>query len=122
MSSSRRVNEFSATIQRNPAPDVPATWTLADPDGPLLTIRSLAGQDAGPDDLVLPANVQLSANPTLHAFFDNSVMELFVDGALCFTTRFYHRNKQQPVATLCLPGSYTVTSGGTYSLQTIWPV
>ncbi len=121
LSSSRRINEFTATLQQNARPDIASTCILADPAGPLVTIRSHAGQEASPADITLPANTPLSKNPTLHIFFDNSVLELFLDNSLCFTKRFYTRDPKQPVATLILPGSYTTIEPTAYTLKPIWP-
>ena len=88
LSSPDRINEFTATLQRNSRPDIPAVCTLADADGPLLTIRSAREKGAsltGAGDLWVPQDTSLAASAALHVFFDNSVLELFLDDTLCFT-------------------------------------
>ena len=123
LSSPDRINEFTATLQRNSRPDIPAVCTLADADGPLLTIRSAREKGAsltGAGDLWVPQDTSLAASAALHVFFDNSVLELFLDDTLCFAHRFYKRDKE-PVANLNLSGSYTVASPSSYTLNSIWP-
>ena len=119
------VQEFTATLRRQPGVTTPPVHFVRDAIGPLLAIRGGPVEGAtisGPDDLVVPPGTSLSETPTLHAFFDNSVLELFVDGTLCFTHRFYSRSPQTPIATVTLPRTFTVEQPRTYAIQSIWPV
>ena len=119
-----QIHEFTATLQQQPAAAGPAApYILRDATGPLLEIRS-GDAIALTDETAArtPIDAHLPNSAPLHAFFDNSVLELFLGDNLCFTHRFYRRDPSTPVATLTLPGNRLVVSPRALSLRGIWPV
>ncbi len=99
------------------------TYTIADPAGPLVELRFRAGQGAtivliGDRRVEVPGGLGESAS--LHLFCDNSVIEVFLDGRVCVTQRFYARTAGQPVVRLTLPGPWSVAKPQSFPIRTIW--
>lgn len=123
-----RVHEFLATMTRSSGPA--ANYLVKDASGPLLNLRSNPTQDQrtlhisfsnGIQPITVPLPAALPGSTKVHAFLDNSVLEIFVDDRFCITHRFYDRQADTPIATLTLAGSYTVTKPQTFALKAIWP-
>jgi len=119
--------EFLATLQQASGPLTP--FQLSDSTGLLLEVRSDPSQTprtlrlrpGNGEEMVIPMPGSLSPEAELHAFFDNSVLEIFIDRCFCITHRFYGRTANQPIASLVLPGTYTVANPQSFSLRRIWP-
>ena len=59
--------------------------------------------------------------PVVHAFIDNSVVELFLGNSHCFTHRFYTRTPGVPILSLTLPPDLSTCKPATFSVKSIWP-
>jgi beta-fructofuranosidase len=122
------VNELLATLE---AASSPSPSAVSDSSGLLLALRSDPAQDPhtlqlsfgnGITPIIVPLAEPLGRQAKIHAFIDNSVLELFIDGRYCITHRFYSRTPDKAVATITLSGSYVVTRPTTFALRPIWPV
>lgn len=121
------VQEFVAllTVKDHPLPtSAEPDFLLADPGGPLLAVSV----DHAQSPLALRINGMditlqkpLSPEARLHVFFDNSVVELFLDDRLAFTHRFYQRDAKVPIVALTLSQSRTVRPSGVFGITPIWP-
>lgn len=126
-------HEFLATLLQSPAtqsrPQPP--FLVSDTTGTLLEIQSDPAQDLrtlrvsfsnGVEPIVIPLPAPLSAQARVHAFFDSSVLEIFLDDRFCITHRFYSRTPDKPIATITLAGIRSVARPQTFALSPIWPV
>ncbi len=124
-----QIHELLATFEATSG--APMLRLVSDSSGALLALRSAPAQDSrtlqvsfsngvGPITITIPA--PLGKQATLHAFIDNSVLELFIDSRFCVTHRFYSRAADKPIATITLAGRYTIATPGTYTLNPIWPI
>ncbi len=119
---SNTAQEFSCVLH---AASSPTPYTLTDPTGPILEIRSDHHQDPLTirlNEIEIKIPERLPARAALQVFIDNSVIEVFVDNRFCITRRFYARNPTQPVATLTIAGASRVTRPQSFPLQPIWPL
>ena len=123
------VHEITAKLAQATAGTAP--YNVLDRDGTLLAVVSNAAQDPltlhisfgnGVQPIVVALPAPLSSTASLHAFFDNSVLELFIDNRFCITHRFYSRPADQPVATISIAGLRKVVEPQTYALTPIWAV
>ncbi|WP_263382959.1 glycoside hydrolase family 32 protein [Granulicella arctica] len=123
-----RINEIIATIET--ADTKPAAHSTANVLGGLLSLRSDPTQDPntlhlsfsnGIPPIMIPLPSPLGKRASLHAFIDNSVLEIFIDGRFCLTHRFYSQQAGEPLATITVAGSYSVASSQTHGLHPIWP-
>ena len=121
-----QAHELVATLEQTATT---SPYQLSDATGALLAVRSDLTQNpqtlliAFSNDtpaIIIPLPAPLPAKANLHAFVDNSVLEVFVDDRFCITHRFYSRTAGQPIATITLAGSYQVTGPKTYALTSIW--
>ncbi len=121
-----RVQEFTATLEETHDGNVAPPYLLSDANGPLFAIQngdtSIGGfrTEGMPVSMIRPP-MQLPDRSSLQVFFDNSVVEVFLNGQFCHTYRFYSRSRKAPVLTLLLPSS-RVLNPRSYALQSIWPV
>lgn len=121
-----KVNEYSlvpAEPQNGPV-RIPFAPGPRDAIGPVLDIHFADQKNVvitGSDNLA----VNLPSTPldkaAIHVFIDNSVIELFVGDAICYTHRFYHRSTNSPILSLTLPRDLVSAKAQTFSLQSIWP-
>jgi beta-fructofuranosidase len=114
--------EFSCVLQAFTGSGSPTPYTLSDPTGPILEIRSDPHQDPLTlriNDIEIKIPERLPSAAGLHVFLDNSVIEIFVDSRFCVTQRFYARSAN-PVATLTIAGPCTVARPQSFPLKTIW--
>jgi beta-fructofuranosidase len=114
--------EFRCVIQTANAGE-PLPYRITDPIGVLVEIRSDKNQPPRTllvDDVVLELPEPLPAQAGLHLFFDNSVIEIFVDSRFCITRRFYARTSDKPIVTLTFPGQPRVVRPQSFSLKSIW--
>ncbi len=129
---SGQVHEFVATLEQTASASAPKTapYEVRDPHGTILTVQSDREIDPrtlrfefgnGIAPIIVPMPGPLGPRVQLHAFMDNSVLEIFVDDRFCVTHRFYGRNTGKPIATLSLAREYTVVRPQTFALRSIWP-
>jgi len=121
--------EFFCVIQAANSGE-PLPYSITDPIGPLIEIRSVANQDpltlritgaaTEEKEIVIPLPERLPAQAGLHLFIDNSVIEIFIDSRFCVTRRFYNRTSGKPVITLAVPGPCKIARPQSFSLHSIW--
>jgi beta-fructofuranosidase len=117
--------EFSCVLQSSTSGGSPTPYTLSDPTGPILEIRSNPHQNPLTlrlNDIEIPIPERLPAQAGLHVFIDNSVVEIFVDSRFCITQRFYRRDTltRKPIATLTFATPCRITRPQSFSLNSIW--
>ncbi len=121
-------HEFLLTLQ--PATGSAQPIELADATGKVLSVHSNSADethtlrftsDGGANQIAVPLAGPLAPGATLHAFIDNSVLEIFIDKRVCYTHRFYTRDAAQSILTLTLPGQWRAGAQQTFALDRIWP-
>jgi beta-fructofuranosidase len=121
-------NEMLTTYERTAG--APTQRSISDASGPLLELRSDPAQDPhslkvgfgnGVAAITIPLLAPLGKQVDIHAFADNSVIEIFVDSRFCVTHRFYSRATDQAIATITVAGSYAVSKPRSFALEAIWP-
>lgn len=116
--------EFLCTLQSASSAAAPAQpYSIADTAGPLVEIHFKTDQSPTTvliDDRRIEVPGGLGDRSSLQLFCDNSVVEIFLGGRICVTRRFYSRTPSQPVVTLTLPGSWSVSKPQSFPIKTIW--
>lgn len=124
-STAGRIQEFTATAGKRSGSSDASPFRVTDAAGLLLAIDF-----TGPDGVVLldrgnavaeAIPLALSDAASLHMFFDNSVLELFIGEGFAFTERHYKRHPSNPVLRLTLPTGWGIANPHSYALKPIWP-
>ncbi len=106
----KEAQDFFLVLQPAAAPAQPID--LVDARGKVLSLHSDSADethtlrftsDGGANQIVVPLAGPLAPGTSLHAFIDNSVVEIFLDRRICYTHRFYVHDPTQAVLTVTPP-------------------